>query len=56
MICNGNGITGSKFQVHGSRFFSEDSAVKFRFFLNRLSGLSMDSCPWLWVETVNPEP
>jgi hypothetical protein len=47
MIYNGSGVTGSKFQVHGSMVFSEDSAVKFRFFLNRLNGLIMDNCSWL---------
>ena len=42
------------FTVQG--FFSEQWAVKIRFFLSRLGGLSMDNGSWLWVETVNPEP
>jgi len=36
--------------------FSEEWTAKFRFFLNRLGGLSMDNGSWLWVETVNFEP
>jgi len=47
-------LSGSTFTVQW--FFSEEWTVKFRFFLNRLSGLSTDNGSWLWVETVNPEP
>jgi len=56
--------TGSKFpRPAGSStgftvqwFFSEQRTVKFRFFLSRVSDLSMDNGSWLWLETVNPEP
>ncbi|MBW2345058.1 MAG: hypothetical protein JRF53_13820 [Deltaproteobacteria bacterium] len=48
-------------QVQSARFtlqwfFFEEWTVKFRFFLNRLNGLSLDNGSWLWLETVNPEP